>query len=58
MTPGSSKYMDDRNTASALTWYRGSGIDGGGMSYLVLRAFIESVRDRKAPPLDAYDGAA
>jgi predicted dehydrogenase len=53
-----SKYMDDPEYEHPLwTWYRGSGIDGGGMSYLVLRAFIESVRDRKAPPLDAYDGA-
>jgi hypothetical protein len=56
-----SKYLDDPKYEHPLwTWYRSSEIEGGGhggMDYLVLRAFIESVRDRVAPPLDAYDGA-
>lgn len=30
----------------------------GGMDYLVLRAFIEAVRDKKPMPIDVYDMAA
>ena len=30
----------------------------GGMDWLVLRAFLESVRECKAPPIDVYDAAA
>ena len=56
-----SKYLDDPKYEHPLwTWYRSSDIEGGGhggMDYLVLRAFVESVRERIAPPLDAYDGA-
>ena len=30
----------------------------GGMDYLALRAFVESVQERKAPPIDVYDTAS
>lgn len=30
----------------------------GGMDYIVLRAFIESVKHRQPPPVDVYDAAA
>ena len=41
-------------------WYENRGIEGGhgGMDYLVLRAFVESVRDQIDPPIDVYDCAA
>ncbi|MGI6743002.1 MAG: Gfo/Idh/MocA family protein [Eubacteriales bacterium] len=55
-----SKYLNDPKYEHPLwTWFRNSEIQGGhgGMDYLVLRAYVESVRDRVAPPLDAYDGA-
>lgn len=41
-------------------WYRTEGIRGGhgGMDYLVLRAFIESIQQDKEPPINAYDAAA
>lgn len=29
----------------------------GGMDYLVLRAFIESVQNNQLPPIDVYDAA-
>ncbi|MGN0892305.1 MAG: Gfo/Idh/MocA family protein [Oligosphaeraceae bacterium] len=37
-----------------------AGVKGGhgGMDFLVLRAFLESVRDGKQPPIDVYDTAA
>jgi hypothetical protein len=40
--------------------YEEFGLRGGhgGMDYLVLRAFIESVQERKAPPIDVYDTAS
>lgn len=40
--------------------FQDEGVKGGhgGMDYLVLRAFIESVRDGKNPPIDVYDAAA
>lgn len=40
--------------------YEEYGLRGGhgGMDYLVLRAFIESVQERKAPPIDVYDTAS
>jgi hypothetical protein len=40
--------------------YEEFGLRGGhgGMDYLVLRAFVESVQDGKAPPIDVYDTAA
>ncbi len=40
--------------------YREFGLRGGhgGMDYLVLRAFVESVQRREAPPIDTYDTAA
>jgi predicted dehydrogenase len=39
--------------------YEEYGLRGGhgGMDYLVLRAFVESVQERKAPPIDVYDTA-
>ena len=40
--------------------YEGYGLRGGhgGMDYLALRAFVESVQERKAPPIDVYDTAS
>ncbi len=34
------------------------GAGHGGMDYFVLRDFIDSVRNRTAPPIDVYDAAA
>ncbi len=34
------------------------GAGHGGMDYFVMRDFIESVKNRTAPPLDVYDAAA
>jgi hypothetical protein len=40
--------------------YRSIGVRGGhdGMDYLVMRAWIESVRNQTPPPIDVYDAAA
>ncbi len=40
--------------------YEEFGLRGGhgGMDYLVLRAFVESVQEQKPPPIDVYDTAA
>lgn len=40
--------------------YREGELRGGhgGMDYLVLRAFLEAVRDNTRPPIDVYDAAA
>lgn len=40
--------------------YEEYGLRGGhgGMDYLVLRAFIESVQQQRQPPIDVYDTAA
>lgn len=40
--------------------YREFGMRGGhgGMDYLVLRAFVESVQNHTEPPIDVYDTAA
>lgn len=40
-------------------WFINSGVKGGhgGMDYLVLRAWIESIRDERDTPIDAYDAA-
>ena len=40
--------------------YRDDGVQQGhgGMDYLVLRAFIESVKEGKDPPIDVYDAAS
>ncbi|MBR4236530.1 MAG: Gfo/Idh/MocA family oxidoreductase [Clostridia bacterium] len=40
--------------------YREFGLRGGhgGMDYLVLRAFVESVQKRETPPIDTYDTAS
>ncbi len=40
--------------------FQDAGVKGGhgGMDYLVLRAFLEAVRDGKAMPIDVYDSAA
>ena len=41
-------------------WYENEGVKSGhgGIDYLVLRAFVESVRDGSNPPIDVYDCAA
>ncbi len=41
-------------------WYRTEGVKAGhgGMDFLVLSAFAESVRDETPPPIDVYDTAA
>ncbi len=41
-------------------WFTGEGVKGGhgGMDYLVQRSFIESIRDQRDTPIDAYDAAA
>lgn len=38
-------------------WYEDEGVRGGhgGMDYLVQRAFIESIKEDKLPPIDTYD---
>ncbi len=40
--------------------YKAFGLRGGhgGMDYLVLRAFIEAVQERKGTPIDVYDTAS
>jgi hypothetical protein len=40
--------------------YEEYGLRGGhgGMDYLALRAFVESVQERKSPPIDVYDTAS
>jgi hypothetical protein len=40
--------------------YEEYGLRGGhgGMDYLALRAFVESVQEKKSPPIDVYDTAA
>ncbi len=37
---------------------KATGAGHGGMDFFVLNAFIESVKNNVAPPLDAYDAAA
>jgi hypothetical protein len=41
-------------------WFVKAGVKGGhgGMDYLVLRAFLESMQDGRDTPVDAYDAAA
>ena len=41
-------------------WFAKAGVKGGhgGMDYLVLRSFVESIRDGRDTPIDAYDAAA
>ncbi|MDW7655599.1 MAG: Gfo/Idh/MocA family oxidoreductase [Bacillota bacterium] len=41
-------------------WFIKAGVKGGhgGMDYLVQRAFVESIRDGRETPVDAYDAAA
>ncbi len=41
-------------------WFQAAGVRGGhgGMDYLVLRSFVESIRDGRDTPIDAYDAAA
>ncbi|MCQ2396104.1 MAG: Gfo/Idh/MocA family oxidoreductase [Lentisphaeria bacterium] len=40
--------------------FQDAGVKGGhgGMDFLVLRAFVEAIRDGKLPPIDVYDTAA
>ena len=53
-------YAEDPRYNPLWHWYKTEGIRGGhgGMDYLVLRAFVESVLEDKAPPIDVYDAAA
>ena len=37
---------------------KAEGAGHGGMDYFVIRDFIESVKNRTAPPIDVYDAAA
>ncbi|MBE5762277.1 MAG: Gfo/Idh/MocA family oxidoreductase [Clostridiales bacterium] len=38
--------------------YKASPMDGhGGMDYLVIKAFVDSARDKTEPPIDTYDTA-
>ena len=37
---------------------KASGAGHGGMDYFVVKEFVESVREQKAPPMDVYDAAA
>lgn len=41
-------------------WYQEAGVRGGhgGMDYLVLRGYIDSIADGTEPPIDVYDMAA
>ncbi|MCU6713021.1 Gfo/Idh/MocA family oxidoreductase [Paenibacillus sp. J5C_2022] len=41
-------------------WYQEEGVRGGhgGMDYLVLRGYIDSIADGTEPPIDVYDMAA
>lgn len=52
-------YAEDPRYNPLWHWYKTEGIRGGhgGMDYLVLRAFVESVLEDKAPPIDVYDAA-
>lgn len=55
------KYRSDPKFEHPLwTAFRNSGITAGhgGMDWLVLRAFVESVQYQCEPPIDVYDGAA
>lgn len=40
-------------------WFIKAGVKGGhgGMDFLVLRSFIESIRDQRETPIDVYDAA-
>ncbi len=53
------KYMEEYDHP-LWQWYRQEGVRGGhgGMDYLCLRAFIESVASRGPTPIDVYDTAA
>lgn len=57
-----SKYLEDERYEHPL-WreYRTSGIESngghGGMDWLVLREFVESIRDDREPLLNVYDAA-
>ncbi|NLD88569.1 MAG: Gfo/Idh/MocA family oxidoreductase [Clostridiales bacterium] len=53
-----SKYIEEFRHP-LWTWFREAGVKGGhgGMDYLVQRAFIESVKEGKLPPIDVYDSA-
>ena len=67
---GGAKWSDQWNNASTRygaefdhpLWKRymkeGVRAGHGGMDWLVLRAFLESVQEGKAPPIDVYDAAA
>lgn len=50
----------DRYRHPLWKWFREHGVEGGhgGMDYLVLRAFIESLQNGTKTPIDVYDAAA
>lgn len=50
----------DRYRHPLWKWFREHGVEGGhgGMDYLVLRAFIESLQNGTKTPIDVYDMAA
>ena len=53
-------YLDDPDYEHPVwTEFRNSGITAGhgGMDWIVLRAYIEAVKNGVEPPLDVYDGA-
>ncbi len=52
------KYVDEYEHP-LWKWFKNAGVKGGhgGMDYLVQRAFIESVKENKLPPIDVYDAA-
>jgi len=53
------KYMTE-NEHPLWKWYKEEGIRGGhgGMDYLVLRAYVESIKNQTDTPIDVYDTAA
>lgn len=53
-----SKYIEEYEHP-LWKWYREAGVKAGhgGMDYLVLNAFVESVKNGTKPPIDIYDTA-
>lgn len=50
----------ERHEHPVWKWYQEEGVRGGhgGMDYLVLRAYVESIAEGSVPPIDVYDMAA
>lgn len=53
------KYMDEKYDHPLWKEYKAAGVKGGhgGMDYLVLRAFFESIKNDAPTPIDVYDTA-